>query len=277
MNKKLLGVVRLIRPGTTLSGILATVVGAYVAVSGQPDWSRVALAAFVVATIQGAGNTLNDIFDYEADVINKPWRPLPAGKITTREASRLTGALILAGLVTALFLGVHNLLLAIVVAVTLYAYAAFLKQTLLIKNLVVATASALTVVYGAMAVGRLNQSVYLLVAIIFLGILAREILKDMADVDGDMATGTRTVPIAWGLGTAKVLFAVCMVATIAAIALSMNELSSIYKTVALVGVIPFLGYVIYKVATSDAAAVYERLSGWLKFGFFVWFAAILLG
>jgi geranylgeranylglycerol-phosphate geranylgeranyltransferase len=274
---KLRGYIRLIRPGTTLSGLLATVVGGYVASGGQPNWFRIALAALIVACVQGAGNTLNDVFDQQIDLVNKPWRPLPSGKVSRKEALRLAFSLTIMGVVGSILLGPVNVVIALVVVIALYLYAMFLKRALLVKNLTVAIASALTVIYGAAATGVLSGAVYLLAAIIFVGILAREILKDMADAEGDLLGHAHTIPTVLGIRTAKVAFVVFTVLTLITMLASTAEFTLSYSVVVWIGVIPFLGYAIYRVVRGRQPKDFEQVSGLLKLGFFVWFAAIFLG
>jgi 4-hydroxybenzoate polyprenyltransferase len=54
-------------------------------------------------------------------------------------------------------------------------------------------------------------------AFAFLSTLVRELQKDMADVKGDAAAGCRTVPIVWGMRTARLLVLAYIAALILAL------------------------------------------------------------
>jgi 4-hydroxybenzoate polyprenyltransferase len=102
----------LIRPRTLAMPMIAVAASAVVAVgvrrgegSGAGVTGQVVLAALAMAAMNAASNVLNQYFDVEADRINKPWRPLPAGQGTPSEALGLSGGLYAAALALAWFVG----------------------------------------------------------------------------------------------------------------------------------------------------------------------------
>jgi geranylgeranylglycerol-phosphate geranylgeranyltransferase len=172
-----------------LAGILAKPVGS--------DKIWVLIAGLSGALIAAGGNAINDCFDLDADKINRPDRPLPRGTVTLGEARGVWMYASGAGLALSALLGVWNLLLATVWVGGLYFYSNRLKGTVLAGNLAVAFMTGMAFPFGALVVDRPGIGLYPgLFA--FLANLARELLKDVEDVDGDAAANVVTLPVKHG-------------------------------------------------------------------------------
>ena len=82
-----------------------------------------------------AGMVLNDVFDFEADSVERPDRPLPSGRIDRAWAKKLGFGLLGVGIAFAWFVGLGSFatpkpgMLAIVLAVAIYLYDSVAKQT----------------------------------------------------------------------------------------------------------------------------------------------------
>ena len=80
-------IVRLMRFRNVVISFLGVYVGALVFSLSEPIAGyQILKAALSASIILGAGNTLNDYFDYEIDRINRPKRALPANKISKSDA-----------------------------------------------------------------------------------------------------------------------------------------------------------------------------------------------
>ena len=77
-------------------GMAALVSGALPA-----SWGMVLLVAVASACLYCGGMVWNDYFDVEQDRRERPFRPIPSGRVSRREAAGLGGLLLLAGLVCA--------------------------------------------------------------------------------------------------------------------------------------------------------------------------------
>lgn len=192
---------RLLRPLNVLMFVAGVLVGGLLAAEGGviPTGATVRLwvAACSAALIGGAANAINDVFDIDIDRVNRPARPLPAGRITSREAWGVWLVATLAGVALAGTLSVELMGIAVASAVLLYAYSARLKRMLLLGNLVVALVLALALLYGGLAVGEAGPAL-VGAAFAFLATLAREIVKDVEDVRGDAVVHARTLPLVAG-------------------------------------------------------------------------------
>jgi geranylgeranylglycerol-phosphate geranylgeranyltransferase len=81
MSFNLPATVTISRPQNLLILVIAVVTGAFAAGSMQP-YDKLVLACFSALFIMAGGNAVNDYFDVEIDRVNKPFRPLPAGRLT---------------------------------------------------------------------------------------------------------------------------------------------------------------------------------------------------
>ena len=189
------GLIELTRPGNALTSGLLTAIGAFVAGTATTaglfvDASApVRAAAAVLATMLavGAGNAINDYFDREIDAINQPERPIPRGAVTPSET--LAFAAVQFGVAVAI---------AVVNLVALVAYTKLFKGLPGVGNVVVGGLGGSTFLFGGTAVGGEVGPVVVLAALAALATFAREIIKDVEDIDGDREKGLNTLPIAIG-------------------------------------------------------------------------------
>jgi geranylgeranylglycerol-phosphate geranylgeranyltransferase len=261
---------------STLTGVLAVVLGGYVA--GTGEWGKIALAALATLFVSASSNAWNDYRDIEIDRINQPQRPLPSGMVSPRAA--LIFSVVLAALSILLAALINPLALAIAVAsnILLYVYSVWLKSTVLLGNATVAFISAMSPVFGGVAAGNPRPSLWL-GAIIFAGILGREVLKTLADYEGDKAHRVRTIATSIGPRAARTLFFILLGLT-AIVMLApyyYGYYKPVYAYIVALGVIPVAIYVIVRVTRERTGPQLERLSQILKWDFLIWFAAVLLG
>jgi len=168
--------------------------------------SYVAAAAFLILS---AGNAINDRCDVEIDRINKPGRPIPSGRISKGEATIFSVLCSALGVLLSLLVNLAATFISIGVVLLLFLYAIKLKRTPLLGNAVVAILTGLTFISGGVAVekplGALIPSIFA-----FLFTLAREVVKDIEDVEGDRSAGAKTAPVVWGARTAALISAIVM-------------------------------------------------------------------
>lgn len=107
-----------------------------------PSWSR--LPTFVLLLLASAclycgGMVWNDFFDLEQDRRERPFRPLPSGRVSRRDAARLGSALLASGVLLAVLaawskggavlLGTPTIVAGLLV-IAIFLYDGVLKQTL---------------------------------------------------------------------------------------------------------------------------------------------------
>ncbi|WP_297418179.1 geranylgeranylglycerol-phosphate geranylgeranyltransferase [Thermococcus sp.] len=207
--------IEITRPHNCVLAGVVGLLGSVVAAGHFPD-ALIALLTFLVVTLGCAGgNTVNDYFDYEIDSINRPDRPLPRGAMSRGAALWYAMALFAVGLSLAALINVYALALAVVAYATMFLYAWKLKPLPFIGNLAVAGLTGLTPLYGAVAVDHIGLAGTLAICA-FLVNVAREVVKDIEDVEGDLTKGARTLPILWGQRKAAYVGAIFAVLTVIA-------------------------------------------------------------
>jgi geranylgeranylglycerol-phosphate geranylgeranyltransferase len=276
MAQTIRGLYKLSRPLSTLTGVLAVVLGGYVAGTGA--WGHIALAALATLFVSASSNAWNDYRDIEIDRINQPQRPLPSGMVTPRAALVFSFVLAALSILVAAFINPAALAIAVGANLLLYLYSIRLKSTVLLGNATVALISAMSAVFGGVAAGNYRPSLWL-GAVIFVGILGREVLKTLADYEGDLAHEVRTIATVWGPRAARIAFFLLLGAT-AIVMLApylFDFFRPIYAYIVALGVFPVAYYVIVRVHRERTGPQLERLSQLLKYDFLIWFAAVLLG
>ena len=300
--RQMRGLYKLARPFNAFSGALAVFLGGYVAGTGQ--WFNVALAALVAFLVTGAGNAWNDYLDIEIDKINQPHRALPAGFVSPRAAVILSLVLTTVALAISAFINLPSFLIVLSFSIVLYIYSWKLKSTVLMGNLTVAISSAMTVIFGGTAAGNVTPTLWLAV-IITTAILGREVLKTIADYDGDLRQQVNTIATVWGKRTARIFFYVttgitvwvmlvpylikvyredisfCSVLNVCRIFAPFADILPVYNPVyayiVAFGVFPVVVYVMLQVKRGVPGRRLERLSQILKYDFLIWFVAVVLG
>ncbi len=207
--------IEILRPHNCFIAGLVGILGSVVALGHFPEIKTAALIFAVVFLGCSAGNTINDYFDYEIDKINRPTRPLPRGAMSRKTAFWYAILLFVVGLVLAYRLNIYAFLLAVAAYSVLFIYAWKLKPLPIIGNIMVASLTGATPLYGAIAVGKIGLAGYLALCA-FLVNLAREIMKDIEDIEGDKAKGAKTLPIVWGIKKSAYLSSLFGIATVVA-------------------------------------------------------------
>ena len=264
------------RPLTTLSGVLAVFLGGYVAGTGA--WLNIFLAGITTMLISAAANAWNDYLDVEIDRINQPKRPLPSGKVSLRAARWFSFILAALSLLTASFINWPAFLIALLSNVILYIYSLRLKSTVLLGNATVATISALSAVFGGVAAGNVAPTLWLAL-IIFLAIMGREVLKTMADYEGDLSQRCRTIATVWGRRKARIVFYILAAATLVVMMLPYltGYYGEAYAYIVAFGVYPVVIYIMLHVSQERTGYQLERMSQLMKYDYLIWFLAVLVG
>lgn len=264
---------------------------AFQAVALSPALDLVHFSLLVLSTvlIAASGYVINDIIDYDIDIINKPKKLIINRLMPMRSAYVYYAALVGIGFLISLYLAIHidNLpLLSLypVAVLLLFCYSKYFKQRVLVGNVVVAIFCAFVagIVWFAerntyleiwqldvetAAYLRFILAFYLLFA--FLATMFREIVKDMEDEAGDRLYHCRTLPIVYGFKVAKIVaafFGILLVAFLVLTAWQIFDyghfLGLVFLIIAIL--VPVFGALIllYKAqVTSD----FKRLSTLTKF------------
>ena len=277
MNK-IIAHIRLLRPLNLLIGAFAVFIGA--AIAGElRQMATIISAALLVVCYNAGANAINDYCDYAIDKINRPDRPLVTGLVRLETAKWIGIVLFVIGTALAFNLNWGARFLALFGALPLMVfYTPVLKGQPLIGNIAVAMILGLAFLFAGAAVG--NPAPLLVpAALAFSLTLVREMVKDIADMEGDEKSGLRTFPLL--VGESAAIMTAINLAFLVAVGTLFPFITGYYSwhylIVALIGVITPLFYMIYVLIKSpgaDQAVFSARL---LKFATLMGVVAIYLG
>jgi len=204
MNQpKVLAALKMMRPLNDFMTAVAVYVAATVALHHPAPLSTKLLAGCATGyTLAGFAMVVNDIYDIEVDKVNEPKRALPSGAITVTQA--WVYALIFAaiGLIFAAYDGPIEFALATLSCLLSIAYSKTLKLKGLSGNLAVSYNVALPFLYGGLLMRNLSPVLATFFLLAFLSNTGREIIKGVAEAEGDAIRSARTLARVYGPNTA---------------------------------------------------------------------------
>ena len=274
--------IEILRPGNALMGAIAIVL---VAIIDRSFTLPIILAMLAVFFETAAGNVINDYFDYNFDLINKPERPIPSGRISLKAGRNYGYLLFLLGTICGFlisFLTSNWIPFAIVLIadVVLYLYACKLKSTPLIGNLTVGFMTGFGFVFGGFAINNptiILTSIYL-GFFAFVMTTARELIKDIEDMEGDKSEGAKTLPILYGEKPTAILAVILIIIDCALCPLLYyNHIFGFYYLIVIaIAVILFLYSAILIIRNQDRQTA-GKASKYLKIGMLVAFVSFIFG
>lgn len=204
-----------------------------------PNIKGVYLILLVVSSvlIAAAGYIINDYFDLNIDLINKPGKLVVDEIISRRWVIFWHLVFSIIGIIIGFyidwktdvsFLGVANF----ICVTLLFVYSISLKKKLLWGNVVISALTAWVILVvgwcetsnllqANLMEGSFTQKItrisFFYAGFAFVISLVREVVKDMEDMEGDRRYGCNTMPIAWGINATKVFLGVWLIVLIGAL------------------------------------------------------------
>lgn len=216
----------LFRFGNSLTGLIGVIFGSLLALDQIPrgDLASITiLHGLSVWAFMCSWNALNDILDVEIDKLNQPNRPLPRGDISLNNAKFLTAILMCFSLFCLVYAGyisssiedgfenwAPSILIWLLAIFLLTNYESSSNYSLKLKdrglpgNFAISLSVGMVILFGAAGVFEPTEPRVL--SLFFIGItynLAREIVKDIEDMEGD--EGRNTLAMRIGVEKARVL------------------------------------------------------------------------
>lgn len=276
----------IMRPNNALMAAIAVIL---MAIVGHFYALPIILGFFAVFLATGAGNVINDVFDYKIDKINKPLRPIPSGRIGLKQAKNYSLALfgiaiILGFIISYLIANIWPAIVVVACSLLMYYYASTLKSLALVGNISVAVLTGLCFIFGGVIIGFNNEDYNLIIVSFYLAIfaifmtLAREIIKDMEDIEGDKLEGARTFPIIYGKKISSLIAIVLIVVTslICPILYIFKIFNIFYILIMIIAMVIFL-YSAYDLKLNPSSATCAKVAKFLKIAMFISFIAFALG
>lgn len=157
------------------------------------------------ASIVAAGYIINNFYDSEKDLINRPQKTMLDRFVSQRTKLSVYFILNLAGIFFASYVSFRAVVFFSIYIFMIWFYSHRLKKILFVNNLV---ASVLTITpFFAVFVYYKNFDTVIFVhaTFLFLMVVMRELVKDLENMKGDLVQGYKTIPIVYGEKWSKVL------------------------------------------------------------------------
>lgn len=239
-------------------------------------------AVFAVICITAAGYIINDIFDIEADRINKEGLNLIGLAISRKKAWYLYLFFNFLGLFLGIYTSLKNNARPLIWVFTtsilvLFLYSYLLKKIAVLGNVVVAVLCSMPILItyalqNAYASSGVENHIYLYNVVLCYSIFSilttfvREIIKDIADVDGDLKINAKTIPIIFGRKRAAnfaFIFSAVLFILLLVILQNLKE-EPYYLMYGVIFLIVPLLYFMFLLWTAKTKKEFTKLSGIMK-------------
>lgn len=239
------------------------------------------ILCFSTALIAAAGYMINDYFDMGIDTINKPQkvtveRVFSRRRIISWHVILNALALVMAACIYAEVLLLRFLLLPLFSILLLIVYSTTLKRKLFVGNFSIALLTALTVFNAALFEPNFHATdlqekkvlvFWLYIVFAFFITFIREVIKDIEDMKGDSAIDCKTIPLVFGINTAKHIVSGISVLLILFMIISLflkTEWSLFLSFLWILGIILPLIYAIFLLYRYNTQTQFHRLSSLIK-------------
>jgi len=229
MEFKFLGIFELLRPFTLLAPIIVSscVMIASLIYSSETNISLLSIvltittASICFALLNGASNALNQSTDFIEDKISKPYRPLPRGNISKKEAERISYVLYIFAISLSFLINITFALFIILISVfsITYSIPPRMKKFLILNQVWVAIPRGFLGILGSWSVfgdpfQKLPMAIGCIAAIFLFGGTST---KDILDSEADKKAGTKTLVNVFGVRKAAFLSLFFMILSFALI------------------------------------------------------------
>lgn len=288
MLKKIFALAELARPLNCILTGISVIVGAvcndlfifeeiFFQINKNSSTNLLSKAILSAMLINAAGNAINDWCDKSIDEVNRPDRPLPAGRLKSSSAVLFSAITCTMGIILSILVSPIHFLITIFISALLLAYSLWLKNSILYGNLLVGLVSSATFPFGALALGEIQRS-WIPAGFALFFHIGREIIKDVEDIQGDQMQGLKTFPIIFGVpATQKITVVIFLIlALFTLLPFYAKIYGSIYFAIVLI-YNALVIFVLYLFIHTQTKIVDGHLGRMLKIAMFVGLTAIAAG
>ena len=263
--------ITILRPVNLIFSALCVIITAFLT-NSLFHTTKIFYAIIVVVSFAGGANILNDILDINIDNKNRPQRPIPSGKISTWSAIVYMLILYIIGIYIAFYLPwIARLIAVIIVLPILILYTSLFKSIPLFGNMVIALALGMVFLFSEAVFTQEIRIMWTPAWLAFGLSFIRELIKDIADLEGDQLYHVYTFPVKFGIKkslrlTYLLIIFFCILWWIP----YFNKLyGNLYAITLIFAVeIPLILSIFFlrKNPTSSGCAIVSRATKWITFG-----------
>jgi len=176
------------------------------------------LPFIALALLVAAFNTFNGVTDFKIDLINKPHRPIPAGKMTRKQASVYSMILYIISFYIAYNVNTQFFQIILLSAILTISYSLpyiRIRKRLFFSNLSGAVFYGILCPLAGWSIFPSNPIPVYFIGFTFILAFSLSITKDMEDVIGDRAYSVNTMPVFLGMKDAAWITAVILTVSFA--------------------------------------------------------------
>lgn len=256
--EKLKAIIIMTRPLNSFMTGLA-VIFAYLINTNYSPSSSLCFIGFATGFLASSASMLiNDYVDLEADKVNKPWKPLPRGVVSSSIVLILSLCALATAILINVFVSQTAFFTVLVLSILAYSYS-FLRKYWW-SHFVVSIGTTAPFIYGYVLAGSPENTFIfntIFIVVVFLINSAREFVKSITDIAGDMKLGYSTIAIKYGEKRASIAaFYFSFIGSIIALIIGVLGYASMYYTIILAiagGLFTFNTYRVYKNPSRDTA------------------------
>jgi 4-hydroxybenzoate polyprenyltransferase len=220
---KVLGLLSIIRWPNVLFTVLAQYIAAiYIFTPSKGHWEVlkdfelhfiVLASSFIVA----AGFIINSFYDLEKDLINRPHKALFDRIVSKSFCLNTYFVLNGLGLIFAFFASWRVFIFFAAFSFGLWFYSHKLKKITIVRELTASILSVLSVFSIVLYYQHINWIILLYGGLFMCMLLNREIIKNLKNIDGDIAVGNKSISTQWGVKVSKNIFGTVSVIMVGAL------------------------------------------------------------
>ena len=260
------------------------------------DWSNIiwpesVLIILTCCLTAAGGYIINDLFDVETDHINRPNKRILKRDISHKAAIVYYIILTTLGQICGYYAGLGIGLFASAIAVLLYFYSSDLKAMGLPGNSLIAFMSGSVIYIASRGIHEIHSAYFAEYAFLaFLLTMARELVKDAEDIEGDKEQGCETFPILYGTRKTNILSNVILALIViflvtAAYLLSIEPFFNVKSTIEIhrfvypaflvLALVPMILKSMWMIGKANNKRDYKKISKWLKLTMLVGLISVL--
>ena len=164
-----------------------------------------------------SGYIINNFYDYEKDLINKPIKSKIDKVIRKRTKLSLYITLNFLCIYTSSLVSWRSVLFFTIYIFIIWLYSHKLKRILFIGNIVSSLLSVIPFFIILIYYKNFELIIFLYAIFLFLIVYMREIIKDLENIKGDFTLDYRTIPVVYGEKSSKYLLSIVSLLTLAII------------------------------------------------------------
>ena len=172
-----------------------------------------------------SGYIINNFYDSEKDLINKPTKTMLDRLVSQRFKLSTYFVLNFLAVFAASYVSFKAVLFFSAYIFGIWFYSHKLKKIPFVGNFISATLAIAPFFAVFVYYKNFEEVIFVHAMFLFLLILAREMIKDLESMKGDIALGYKTIPILYGVGTSKFLISGLILLTLFPSLLLINQFS----------------------------------------------------